>query len=273
MVHILSDGLFHPRELLRYRNKNGWFVLAYFVLLALFCSIGAGMYYVAYSLDMGFTAANAACDYDSGTLVCDEAARDYTEPLDFFGGDAYFLPSTADVADVDISGENAIVFQDEYIALFSSGRRVIVLDVTSQIAAGLTLDDILSSLKVGVLIAIILFNIVANVILLSIYALMAAIPLVRLQGYIRFGRAYTILAFATAPFALLLTFHNILGLPDWALMILMVVAFRSPFLVIRALYEQAYVFMMPKDPPSDGNGSDEGDSDDGPSDTGPTDEE
>lgn len=254
MYKILSDGIIHPRNLLRYRNKSGWFVLAYFAVLALFCTIGAGLYYYSYARSSGFTAENAACAYEDGTLVCEDATHDYETPLDFFGGDAYFLPESTDAASLDVAGGFVLIFQEKYVAFFSEGQCVTVLDVSPQLAAGLTLPALMESLTTGFLIAAILGNFVGNILLLAAFTLMSAIPLLRLRGYIRFGKAYTVLAFASVSFALVLTFHNILGLPDWALMLLMVVSFRSSFLVIRELFDQAYAYLAPREPqaPEDG---------------------
>ncbi|MDP3130569.1 MAG: hypothetical protein Q8N15_04435, partial [Bacillota bacterium] len=145
MYKILTDGLLHPRQLLAYRNKSGWFVLAFFALLAIFATIGQGMYYVSYGQNSDFLPANTACEYVGGTLLCDDAEHDYTEPLDFFGSDAYFLPSGVDVATIGLAAGTALVFQDEYVAFFSEGEGLMSIDLTPALAAGGDLADIMTT--------------------------------------------------------------------------------------------------------------------------------
>ena len=254
MYKILTDGLLHPRQLLAYRNKSGWFVLAFFALLAFFATIGQALFYVSYGQNSDFLPENAACEYLGGTLVCDEAGHDYTKPLDFFGNDAYFLPSGVDVASLSLSAGTAIVFQDEYVAFFTEGEGLMSIDLSPLIATGRDLGAIMSAYATVFLVMTILLSFIGNILLLAAFTLMSSISLLRLRGFLRFKKAYTVLAFASVPFALALTFNNILRLPEWAFMILMVVSFRSSFVVIRELFEQAYAYQNPDSHagPSDG---------------------
>lgn len=246
MYKILTDGLLHPRQLLAYRNKSGWFVLAFFAFLSLFATIGQGLFYVSYGQNSDFRPENTACEYLGGTLVCDEPGHDYTEPLDFFGSDAYFLPSGVDVSSLGLSAGTALVFQDEYVAFFSEGDGLMSIDLSPVLSAGTDLASIMSTYAAVFLVMTIFFAFLGNILLLAVFTLMSAMPLVRLRGFLRFKKAYTVLAFSSVPFALVLTFNNILRLPEWAFMILMFISFRSSFVVIRELFEQAFAYLNPE---------------------------
>ncbi|MFA5006961.1 MAG: hypothetical protein WC509_05815 [Candidatus Izemoplasmatales bacterium] len=278
MYRILMDGLLYPKNLIGYRNKSGCFVFAFFALLSLFMTIGTALFFVRYAGGSAFKAENVACEYASGTLVCDAAQVD-ADPLDFFGSDAYFLPSNVDAGTVIPAAGTAIVFQDRFIAFFSDGENLMVLDLSQTAFGSPSLSAVMDGATTFFMVTAIVASYFGNIILLAAFALMSSLSLIRLRGFLRFGKAYTVIAFASVPFALLLTFHNLLGFPDWLLIVLMAVAFRSPMLAIREIFVSAYAYLQhdPNASPEDGgnppddDGGDDAD-DDSPKD-GETDDE
>jgi len=252
MYKLIVDGIVNPRNLLKYRNKSGWYVLAFFTILALFISIGTIVFLVGYQPTVPFEAAATGCAYESGSLVCTDPDIAYDEPFDFYGIQAYFLNADDEVSSLDISTGSAIVFQEHFIGFFDQGKQLMTMDLAEELAAGLTLDVMMQTLLRWYAIVAVLVSVLFNIILLAFFAAMASISIMRLRNYIRYGMAYKILAFATTPFAIVLTFHNLLHFNDIILMALMVVSFRSAFLVIRELFDQAYAYMNPgnQEPPA-----------------------
>lgn len=248
MYRILTDGLLHPKNLLAYRNKSGLFVFAFFAVLAFFATIGTALFFLRYAAESDFRPDNVACTYAQDALVCD-ASQATAEPLDFFGSDAYFLPSDVDAGSLPLATGTAVVFQDEFVAFFSEGDALLVLDLSRPIFGADSVAGVMSGATALFLVAAIVGSLLGNILLIASFALMSSLSLLRLRGFLRFGKAYTVLAFATVPFALVLTFHNLLGFPEWVLIILLALAFRSPMIAIREIFVSAYGYM---NPPSSG---------------------
>ncbi|MDD5293968.1 MAG: hypothetical protein PHW40_06620, partial [Candidatus Izemoplasmatales bacterium] len=71
MYHVMKDSLFQPRELLKYRNKSGWYAFFYLLLLALFVSVGSIVFYAGYKTNSTLTSETTGCAIVNETLVCD----------------------------------------------------------------------------------------------------------------------------------------------------------------------------------------------------------
>ncbi|MFH0992740.1 MAG: hypothetical protein V1761_00155 [bacterium] len=248
MYRLIVDGIVNPRNLIKYRNKSGWYVLAFFLILSLFISIGTIVFLVGYQPAVPFEASSTGCAYESGSLVCTDPDIAYDEPFDFYGIKTFFLNADDEVSALDISIGSALVFQEHFIGFFDNGKSLMTLDLAEELANGLTLDIMMQTLQRWYAIVAILVSILFNVVVLAFFTAMASISVMRLRNYIRYGMAFKILAFAATPFAIVLTFHNLLHFNDIILMALMVLSFRSAFLVIRELFEQAYAYMNPSQP-------------------------
>jgi hypothetical protein len=74
--------------------------------------------------------------------------------------------------------------------------------------------------------------------------LISTMSFLRLKRYIPYKKIFRLVLFASTPMAVLLTFYNLLALPEWAFFLLMFVGYRSIFVLQRELYFQTMVHLQ-----------------------------
>jgi len=99
MYGLIRDSLFTPKNLLRYRNKSGFFTFIYILLLATLVSIGGLVYYFSYTSNSVISEDTTGCSLISDQLVCAGASHDPDQIYALYGFSVYFLNDTEVITD------------------------------------------------------------------------------------------------------------------------------------------------------------------------------
>jgi len=245
MYNIAKDSLFQPRALIKYRNKSAWFAFFYLFILTLFMTIGGIVFYAGYQGNSEITSETTGCEIVSGSVVCDGSQHVNTDMYHLYGYQLFFLDASGSVNDVTSQmGDVAIVIQGGNMMFYISGKHFSTLNAISQLPDSATFDGYFASVGTMIMVGSIILNFLGNLLLLVFISLVSTIPFVRLRHYIRYGTIYKLVVFAITPIAILMTFYNLLNLPEFVFFLLMLVGYRSIFLLQRELYYQTMLHLQ-----------------------------
>lgn len=247
MYNIAKDSLFQPRLLVQYRNKSGWYAFFYLLILALFMTISAIVFFAGYRNNSEITSASTGCGLDSQGLVCDGSSYDQDTTFHLYGYTLYFLDEASTVSDLPVLDEQSIVIQGRTMTFYFSSTKLSTLTVFSS-DADISFDRFFQNLNVAILISSIFISFLGNIFLLVFISLVSTIPFIRLKKFIPFKKIYKLIIFAITPIAFLMTFYNLLNIPELFFFILMFIGYRSIFLLQRELYFQTMLHLQDNPP-------------------------
>lgn len=248
MYNIVKDSLFQPRSIIKYRNKSGWVAFFYLLILAVFMSIGGAVFYLGYQGNSVITSETTGCDFGSGGVVCESVSHTNTDKYQLYGYSVFFLDDEGMAADVSqFMGDASIIVQRDSLDFYISGSFFSSLKPFSSLPDAMTFDSYFANIKTAVLIGSIAITYLGNLFLLMFISLVSTIPFIRLRKFIRFKVIYKLVIFAITPIAFLMTFYNLLDLPDFLFFILMLIGYRSVFLLQRELYFQTMLHLQEKE--------------------------
>ena len=238
MYNIAKDSLFQPRNLLKYRNKSGFFTFLYLLVLSLFLSIGAIVYYAGYDANSTITSDTTGCALFEGDLVCDGAVHDSLTRWNLYDYSIYFLNPEDDLALIasSLTGE-VMVFQDDELTFFLGGTAISSFALVPD-DQSVSFDGFIASLKTTMLVTILMVNFLGNLILLVFISLISTLPFLRLRKFIQYKKLYKLVVFSITPLAILLTFYYLIDLPQILFFLLMFLGYRTVFIVQRELTYQ-----------------------------------
>ncbi len=245
MYNIAKDSLFQPKSIIKYRNKSGWFAFFYLLILTVFISIGGAVFYLGYQSNTAINTVTTGCDLGVGGVVCDDAMHNNTDKYQLYGYSVFFLDDTGEISDVlTLMDDASIVVQGNSLDFYISGRFFSSLRPFSSLPDTMTFDNYFANISTAVLIGSILITYLGNLFLLVFISLVSTIPFIRLRKFIRFKVIYKLVIFAITPIAFLMTFYNLLDLPEYLFFILMLIGYRSVFLLQRELYYQTMLHLQ-----------------------------
>jgi len=245
VYNIVKDSLFQPKSIIKYRNKSGWFAFFYLLILTVFMSIGGAVFYLGFQGNTTISTETTGCDLAVASVVCDEASHINTDKYQLYGYSVFFLDETGVVSDVSTLMDDAsIVVQGNSLDFYLSGKFFSTLRPFSSLPDTMTFDRYFANISTAVLIGSILITFLGNLFLLVFVSLVSTIPFFRLKKYIRFKVIYKLVIFAITPIAFLMTFYNLLDLPEFLFFILMLIGYRSVFLLQRELYYQTMLHLQ-----------------------------
>jgi len=240
MYGLIRDSLFTPKNLLRYRNKSGFFTFIYILLLATLVSIGGLVYYFSYTSNSVISEDTTGCSLISDQLVCAGASHDPDQIYALYGFSVYFLNDTEVITDPTAE---RIVFQGNTITFVLSQFGTIPVDATEMIVVSSSFNDFISAFASTIRFTQVVTLFLSNIILVLFVSLLGTIPFFRLRRFIEYKKIFKLVVFAMTPFSVLLTFYNLLALPDVLVVILMFFSYRSLFVLQRALTEQTFLHL------------------------------
>jgi hypothetical protein len=238
MYNVFKDSIVNPKGLLEHRNKSGGFAFLYFVILTFLMSINAIVFLLGYPANSPITSASTGCSFVSETLVCEDSTTIREENV--FGTPIYFF-NEDEVIPITIN-EDALVFQGQTVSVFVGGESRFTYAFLPQNTE--TFDSFFGLLYPMMRITVYLSAFFQNGLFFLFIVLISTMSFLRLKRYIPYKKIFRLVLFASTPMAVLLTFYNLLALPEWAFFLLMFVGYRSIFVLQRELYFQTMVHLQ-----------------------------
>jgi len=235
MYNIAKDSLFQPKMLLKYRNKSGFFTFLYLLVLALFLSIGAIVYYAGYKTNSVLTEETTGCQLVAGEIVCSGAGYDPLTRYNLYDYSVFFLNADDNIAilNAELSGQ-VMVFQENTVHFYVSGVHLSALQMIPD-DSQMTFTEFFKTLQTGMIITVLIVNYIGNLILLLFISLISTLPFLRLKKFIPYKKIYRLVVFSITPLAFLLTFYYLIDLPELLFFLLMFLGYRSVFILQREL--------------------------------------
>ena len=240
MYNLIKDSLLTPNNLLKYRNKSGLFAFLYLLVMALFVSIGGIVQYVGYQANAVITTETTGCLFQSGELSCEGSNYDQDNKYALFGYSVYFLDDTASLP---IADPNRIIFQGSQVIIILEDETLYQFSIANMTGTGTNFDDFFKVMTTVIRIFGIFATIVGNFITLIIISLLATIAFWRIKKFVPYRKIFKLVIFAITPFALLLTFYNLLDFSEIILMILMFFSYRSVFILNREMTKETFIHL------------------------------
>ncbi|MFA5741648.1 MAG: hypothetical protein WC874_02090 [Candidatus Izemoplasmatales bacterium] len=240
MYNLIKDSLLTPKYLLKYRNKSGLFVFFYLLVMALFVSIGGIVQYVGYQANAVITTETTGCSFTSGTLSCDGSNYDPDAKYAMFGYSIYFLESGADLITAD---PNRIIFQGSMITIYLENSMLYHFSIANLGGTITDFDSFFVVMANTIRAFGIIATIIGNIITLILVSLLATIAFWRIKKFVPYKKIFKLVVFAITPFALLLTFYNLLNFDEIILMLLMFFSYRSVFVLNREMTKETFIHL------------------------------
>lgn len=244
MYNIAKDSLFQPRLLLKYRNKSGFFTFLYLLVLGLFLSIGAIVYYAGYKTNSVLTPETTGCDLVGGELVCSGGEYDPLNRYNLYDYSVYFLNAEENLAILNsqLTGQ-VMVLQGSDVHFFLSGVLISTLPIIPADST-LNLTDFFDTLQTAMVVTVLIVNYLGNLLLLVFLSLISTLPFLRLKKFIPYKKIYRLVIFAITPLAILLTFYYLVDLPELLFFLLMFLGYRSVFILQKELTYQTLAHLQ-----------------------------
>ncbi|MFA5179353.1 MAG: hypothetical protein WC363_03810 [Candidatus Izemoplasmatales bacterium] len=240
MYNLIKDSLLTPKYLLKYHNKSGLFVFFYLLVMALFVSIGGIVQYVGYQANAVITTETTGCSFTSGTLSCDGSNYDPDAKYAMFGYSIYFLESGADLITAD---PNRIIFQGSMITIYLENSMLYHFSIANLGGTITDFDSFFVVMANTIRAFGIIATIIGNIITLILVSLLATIAFWRIKKFVPYKKIFKLVVFAITPFALLLTFYNLLNFDEIILMLLMFFSYRSVFVLNREMTKETFIHL------------------------------
>ncbi|MBN2540994.1 MAG: DUF1189 family protein [Bacilli bacterium] len=238
MFQILHDSIFNPKGLVKHVTRSGWFVFFYIVIMMLFMTIGAFVYYLGYDNSV-VTEDTTGCRVSNGALVCDGTNYDPNNIFDLYGIRVYFLADDASVNDISEMSEVAMVFQGDSVSVYRASTLFIsepIFGITN--GSFISFDETVALFGTMFLVIGILSNAFANLALLMVVILISGLMFHRYRYDIVYSKRFKLATYAVTPLVLLITFFNILNFDQLIFFVLAFFAYRPLFVLNRELYMQ-----------------------------------
>ncbi|PKL00514.1 MAG: hypothetical protein CVV56_05935 [Tenericutes bacterium HGW-Tenericutes-1] len=239
MYNILKDSLISPKNLLKYRNKKGLFTFFYLFLLTAFVSIGSFIYYFKLPSPSLINTSLTSCEYLDEGLSCTSDTYSPSEEYQIYGFSTYFLTENATVSDIGVMPDQSMVFSGKNLTFYQNNEAMTSVDL-SPLLPNYDFDGVIVFVGKILLVMFLVFSFIGNMLMLLVVTLISTIPFFRLKQYIQYRKIFKLVIFAISPFAILMTFYNLIDFSQWIFFILMLVAYRSVFQLQRELYFQTY---------------------------------
>jgi hypothetical protein len=238
MYRLFVDSLMNPKALLEYRNKSGWFSFAYLMILVALMSISAVVYLAGYPWANPVTSEQTGCTLVNQSLVCEDATNVRMHTM--FGLSVYFfnvdetIPTTID--------NQSLVVQGDTIRIQSGGAPA--FSVSFARLGATSFDSIFSELYAMIRISILVFSLFQNGIFFLMLVLISTMSVLRLRQFIPFKKLFRLILFASTTMAVLITFYNLLPVPEWVMFLVLIVGIRPHFLLQKELTLQTMIHLQ-----------------------------
>ncbi len=258
MYNVFKDSIISPKNLLNYRNKKGFFTFMYLIILTILVSIGGFIYYLKMPNPQTLSSEIDFCEYTDTGLSCQGNEYDPTKSYEIYGFSTYFLDDQDSISSIGTMPSQSIVFSNKSLTFYQGNQALSSIDLSPMLATS-DLSEIIVFIGKIMLTVFLTLTFIGNLVMLLVVALISTIPFLRLKKFIPFRKIYKLVIFAITPFAVLMTFYNLINFSQWIFFILMLVAYRSVFQLQRELYYQTFLHFNQQNPqnPSSNDVTDE----------------
>jgi hypothetical protein len=177
------------------------------------------------------------CLIDEAGIACSGVQYDPSTEYTLYGYPVFFLDSDDSIEMIGAMPDQSLVFQGKTMKMYVGSESIQSLDLTPIMAVYDFNGTILYLAKIIFAMSLIL-SFLGNMMMLLFVTLISTVPFLRLKKFISYKKIFKLVLFAITPFAILMTFYNLIGFSDIFLFILMFVAYRSVLILQRELYFQ-----------------------------------
>ncbi|MDY0138398.1 MAG: hypothetical protein RBR50_01750 [Candidatus Izemoplasmatales bacterium] len=234
MFEVFSNSIVYPQKIVNYHNKKGGFVFLYILLLVLLMSISVLVFYLSSKPDV-ITEANSGCSISEGTIVCTGDNYDMNNYYNVYGFPIYILSEEDDYLDVQDRQALAIVLQGQGMNFYVGTQKVSSMNMFNSYEFS-NLEEGISVLTTSLIVVDVFIKVIYNALVLLFIILISTIPFIRFKKFISYKKIFKMLTFASTPMAFLFAIYNLLNFDMLIFFILMMVAYRSVFVLQRELH-------------------------------------
>lgn len=238
MYRVFVDSLMNPKALLDHRNKSGWFAFGYAMILIFLMSISTIVYLAGFPWANPVTEAATGCALVDQEVVCEPSATLRVRSM--FGVSVYFfnadetIPSTIDT--------EAIVVQGGSIRVQNGTTNDI--EVPFAVMGATSFDAVFAQLYAGLRISVFLFGLFQNGFFFLLIVLISTMSVLRLRQFIPYKKLFRLVLFASTTIAVLITFYNLLPVPEWVMFLVLILGIRPHFILQRELTLQTMLHLQ-----------------------------
>jgi len=245
MYNLFKDSLLFPKNILKYRNKSGWYVTLYLMILTVFVSLGQIIFLVSLRNESTLMNVTDYCEYDNATLQCEGESYLPNKPYSLYGYQVFFMDNDDNPSSLVLEGQSLVFYQDS-IRFYWDSDVISTIDLQPLMVSS-SLEETLTMIDNALFGMSVVIFFVTNLLLLLFVTLISTLPFIRLKQFIPYKKIFKLVAFAITPFAVLMTFYHLLRFDDIFFYLLMIVAYRSVFVLQRELQLQTFQYFMHTD--------------------------
>lgn len=238
MYRLFVDSLLNPKALLDYRNKSGWFTFGYTFILVVMMSISAVVFLAGFPWANPVTSEQTGCELVDQSLVCE--ASDGVRMQSMFGLSVYFF--NADETVPTTIDSQSLVIQGDSIYFYNGGTPGYQVRFTQM--GAVAFDPLFSQLYSMIRISVFLFALFQNGVFFFMLVLISTMSVLRLRQFIPFKKLFRLVLFASTTIAVLITFYNLLPVPEWVIFLVLIIGIRPHFILQKELTTQTMIHLQ-----------------------------
>ena len=236
MFRILQDSLLDPKGLLKQLKRSWFFVIMYLFVMALFMSLGTGSYLLSYESST-INQETTGCTLIDNQVTCTSDSNETLDTrFDILDIRVYILNTNQSVSDIETMESISLVIQGDTVGYYIEDSGVIGFKIFNESNNFQSLAEGAAYIENALLIFYLVSVVLSNVVLITIFALLATLMFSRFKNYMSWGRRFKLAVFGSTPIALVITFYNILNFSFLLFFILSIFAYRTFTVLNRHLY-------------------------------------
>lgn len=238
MYRVFVDSLMNPKALLDHRNKGGWFTFGYAMILIFLMSISTIVYLAGFPWANPVTEAATGCALADQVVVCEPSATLRVRSM--YGVSVYFfnadeaIPSTIDTQSIVVQGGSIRV----------QNGTTNDIEVPFAVMGATSFDAVFAQLYAGLRISVFLFGLFQNGFFFLLIVLISTMSVLRLRQFIPYKKLFRLVLFASTTIAVLITFYNLLPVPEWVMFLVLILGIRPHFILQRELTLQTMLHLQ-----------------------------
>jgi len=239
----MKDSLFEPRKIINHQKKSLFFLAFYFLILSLFMSLAAILFYAGYNQNSMMTEDSTGCSIVNNAIECTADSHDPSTSYDLYGVSFFLLDESENVSMISDMGSDALVIQGSNFMVYSNSALYMQWNVSTLFASQSNINDFFTSLKSALLASMIFINIVANIFIMVLLTLISTIPFSNLKKFLSYRDRFVLVGIALTPVAIIMTFYNLFQQSFIFLVFLLLFGYHSLTVMRRELL---YKYLYPQ---------------------------
>jgi len=234
MFEVFANSIAQPKLILNYHNKKVGFVILYLIFLVLLMSISTFVFFISTKTEP-INEEITGCEIIEGSLACTGENYDINNKYQIYDFNLYLLTEEASIGEINNISDFALIIQGSKLTVMVGERTINSIQFVSVYNID-SIEQAVSILKFSIIFAGVTLGILSNLFILLFIILISTIPFLRFKSYIRYGKIFKLLTFASSPMAFLFAIYNLLNFDVLIFFILMLFAYRSVFTLQKEIY-------------------------------------